>query len=392
MQVSEAGLDDRQPKEQLNEPSSICIECTSGKQQHRRERQCECVIGKHVRHDGDRTREEQRHQPKRVGVFVPAKRPENSGDRKGREAELDRHRCVVWQIDTAQIHENGGIERRRDAFRIREHQIVRGQAPGDEIDPHLRAEHQRGRGRKHERGDRGRREYAPAAGRDQHDGKQDAELRLQRQQPDQNANRNRPAVEPDENRDQHRGGDQRALPRNHAQHGGGREHERSQQAIVRDVVSRDREEQCSSQQGPYGQRLQIAQLPEWRGHEEYARRVRPVLAGIVRAEQRFKRAVIFGSVVESARIGIRRRAAVHPEIQEVATGHEAGAVARERPAPRHRVEITAGHEHDEEGAENHKRADRLSVLALCFDDRHAGRVPQRGFEILNGSLIRRSRS
>ena len=62
-----------------------------------------------------------------------------------------------------------------------------------------------------------------------------------------------------------------------------------EQAVVRDVAARDREEQRAADQRPHQQRLEIAQLPERRREEHDARRIRPVLPRIVRPEQRFER-------------------------------------------------------------------------------------------------------
>src|SRR3954466_10260956 len=94
------------------------------------------------------------------------------------------------------------------------------------------------------------------------------------------------------------------------------------------MAARDREEQSPTKQGPYKQSRQIAELPERRRKEKDAGRIRPVLPRIVRAEQRRECTVIFRNVVETARIGRRRGAPAHPEIQEVAPDHEAGAVTR----------------------------------------------------------------
>src|SRR4029077_922821 len=116
------------------------------------------------------------------------------------------------------------------------------------------------------------------------------------------------------------------------------------QPMVRDVTPRNREEQRAAEDRPHEQRLQIAQLPERRRDEEDARRIGPVLSRIIRTEQRFECAVILGELVVAAWVGGRRRAAIHPEIQEVAPNYEAGAVTREWRTPRHRVEIAArGH-------------------------------------------------
>jgi len=75
MQIAEADLDDRKPIDQLHKSAATDIERATGQQQQRRERQCERVVREQIRHGADRTREEQRHQPKRVRVAARAKRP-----------------------------------------------------------------------------------------------------------------------------------------------------------------------------------------------------------------------------------------------------------------------------------------------------------------------------
>jgi len=237
MQVAEGDLDDRQPVDKLHEPPATRIERARAEQQQRREGQRERVVGQHVRHGGHRTGKKQRHQPQRIGVAAHAKPPEHGGGRKGRKAKLDRQRSAVGQIDAAQVHEHSRVERGRDPLRIGQHQVVGGQPLGNEIDPHLRTEQERGRGSERKRRDGGGSKHAPAPRRDQHDRKQDAKLRLQRGQADQDARRDRPTIEPDENRDQHRGGDERTLPRDHAKDGGGRQQQCNEHPVVSDVVA-----------------------------------------------------------------------------------------------------------------------------------------------------------
>ena len=68
MQIAETDLDDRQPIDELHESSAILIERATGKQQQRREGQCQRIVREQIRHSGDRTGEEQCHQPERIGV------------------------------------------------------------------------------------------------------------------------------------------------------------------------------------------------------------------------------------------------------------------------------------------------------------------------------------
>jgi len=169
--VAEHHLDQRQPVDQLHETPPCPVQRPRAKQQQRRKRQAERIVGQHVGDGGNGARQKQGHQHQRVRIAAETERPRHDAYGACGDAKLGRHRDAVWQVDAAQVHEDGRIERRRDALGIGKHQIVRGKTVGGEIDPHLRPEHQRGYSRDDKGGDGSGSEHAPAAGRDQDHGK-----------------------------------------------------------------------------------------------------------------------------------------------------------------------------------------------------------------------------
>src|SRR3954453_10674113 len=98
------------------------------------------------------------------------------------------------------------------------------------------------------------------------------------------------------------------------------------------MPARDREKKSDTEQCPAGQRRQIAELSKRRGEQQDARRIRPVLAVQVYAKQSLKRFVIGVEIVEPPRLRAKGRAAIHPQVQEIAADRERRAVARYSPA------------------------------------------------------------
>ena len=142
------------------------------------------------------------------------------------------------------------------------------------------------------RGERRREEHLPSSGCDQREGKEDAELRLDREQADQHAGRDRPLVEQCEDREQRRGREKRALTGQHAEQRRGRHQHDDERAPVGDFAAAGEIEGKQADRKPGEQRREISEQAERRHHDQRGRRVRPVLAGIAGAEQTGERGII----------------------------------------------------------------------------------------------------